>query len=135
MKTLWSILSGTNQPSSLDVVGPFVEGAKDWLISGLQHFRARGEDSSLATNTFSTVLGHAIQLKAEDTSELLDSYRKNEYRGTADQFESLLKNKHIHPGLLAELLSVLSERKALPSALHRVSYKKSSQHTSILQHL
>lgn len=120
MKTLWSILCGTIQPSSLDVVGPFVESAKDFLISGLQRFRPRDEDSNPAITTFSTILGHAIQLKTEDTSELLDCYKKNEYRGTSDQFESLLKNKHLHPGLLVELFQFyLKERLYL---LHSVEF-------------
>lgn len=103
MKTLWSILSGINQPSSLDVVGPFIESAKDWLVSGIRHFRPRDEDSVPASSDFPTILGHTIHLKTEDTKQLIESYKANEYRGTADQFENLIKNKHFYPGLVTEL--------------------------------
>ena len=103
MKTLWSILSGTNQPASVDFVGPFVESAKDQLISGLQHFKFRDDEPAPTTSNFSTILGHAINLKADQTAQLIEIYKENEYRGTAEQFENLLKNKHFHSGLVAEL--------------------------------
>ncbi len=103
MKTLWSILSGTNQPASLDVVGPFIESARDRLVDGLQHYRLRGDELTPTSSNFSTILGHAINVKADQIAELLESYKANEYRGTDEQFENLLKNKHFHSGLLSEL--------------------------------
>lgn len=103
MKTLWSILSGTNQPSSLDVVGPFIETAKDQLISGLQHYKPRADEAVTSSATFQTILSQAINLRVDQTIQLLDVYKEFEYRGTSEQFDNLLKNKHLHSGLLSEL--------------------------------
>lgn len=101
MKTLWSILSGSNQPASLDVVGPFVEKAKDVLISGLQYYEAKVEEST--ATTFPAILSNILNLKADQTNRLIENYKENEYRSTPEQFENLVKNKHLHSALLAEL--------------------------------
>ena len=103
IKTLWALLSGTNQPTSLDVIGPFIESAKDQLISGIQYFNPRAEESGSAASSFQTILSQAINLRSDQTTQLLDIYKQFEYRGTSEQFDNLLKNKHLHSGLLSEL--------------------------------
>jgi hypothetical protein len=105
MKTLWSILSGSTQPASLDLVGPFIESCKDRIISGVLSFDNRGLEAASAqsTNDFAGILSSVVNLSQQQTADLLDNYKENEFRGTAEQFENLLKNKHFFPGLLTEL--------------------------------
>lgn len=105
MKTLWAVISGSNQPASLDVVGPFIEKAKDRLISGICYFKPRCGDATLPSNSpFATVLSHTIFLTENQANELVQVYKENEFRGTSEQFDNLLKSKHLHSGLLAELV-------------------------------
>ena len=105
MKTLWSILSGSTQPASLDLVGPFIESCKDRIISGVLSFDNRGLEAASAqsTNDFAGILSLVVNLNKQQTTDLLDNYKENEFRGTAEQFVNLLKNKHFFPGLLIEL--------------------------------
>ena len=105
MKTLWSILSGSTQPASLDLVGPFIESSKDRIISGVLTFDNRGLEAAAGqtSNSFPGILAAAVNLSKEQTTNLLDNYRENEFRGTTEQFNNLLKNKHFYPGLLTEL--------------------------------
>lgn len=129
MKTLWSILSGTNQPASLDVVGPFIESAKDRLLSGLQHFNQSAEETVSPVSSFSTILSKAINLKADQTTMLLDIYRENEYRGTKEQFEILLKSKHLHSGLLSELWQFYQKERLY--LLHCIEFLIKKAHSNV----
>lgn len=105
MKTLWSVISGSNQPASFDFVGPFIEKAKDKLISGISFYKSNiGGTTPSPNSPFATIFSHTINLVEDQTNELIDVYRRNEFRGSSEQLDNLLKSKHLHNGLFAELL-------------------------------
>jgi len=62
MKTLWSILSGSNIPSSLDLVGPYIEKAKDEIVAGLAIYKPAAENVPSNMN-FANILSKAINLE------------------------------------------------------------------------
>lgn len=136
MKTLWSVLSRTNQPVCPDQVGPYIEKAQKELILGLQIYKARADfqhaepETSVAASSFTTHLSQVIRLEETLTAHLLSVYKESEFRGTPKQFDSLMKTQHLRPGLLAELSQFYhNERSYL---LHCVEYL--IQHSQNLNH-
>ena len=99
---MWSILSASNSPSSLDLVGPFVEKAKNEIVNGLLIFKPRPANST-TSNTFVGILSKAINLEEGLTDKLLETYKSHEFRGTDDQFDHHLKSQHLHSCLISEL--------------------------------
>ena len=102
MKTLWSILSASNSPASLNLVGPFIEEVKNEILNGLLIYKPLSSKLS-SNNTFVSILSKAINLDEGLTEKLLEMYKKHEFRGTNDQFDHHLKSQHLHSCLLSEM--------------------------------
>jgi len=102
MKTLWSILSASNSPSTLNLVGPFIEKAKHEIINGVLNYKPL-DSNSTSSNTFVSILSKVINLEEKSVEKLLETYKVHEFRGTDDQFKHHLKSQHLHSYLITEL--------------------------------
>ena len=116
-------------PLSPEQIGPYIESTHNLLAQGIQVYKARpdsGTQDAGGSATFLSFLSSAIGLEEEGTKQLLDVYRydflytvfdniiqallwlffflrENEFRGSQEQLENMMKSHHLRPGLLAEL--------------------------------